>query len=192
MSVKKKNAGVDLGLSDADKDELLRIAFTVIEKRARGEKVPQFEPISEKLKENAGAFVCLYKRDMLRGCIGNLEGKGDLAKTVRHAAEAAAFGDPRFRPLEADELPYINIEISVLTPLKKVEDPNEIEVGPHGILIEKGFRSGLLLPQVATERNWDRITFLEETCRKSGLSRDTWKDKDTNIYIFSADVFSGA
>jgi AmmeMemoRadiSam system protein A len=190
MSAQNKDAGIDLGLSDAEKDELLRIARTVIEKKAKGEQIPSFEPTSEKLKENTGAFVSLYKRDMLRGCIGNLEGKGNLAKTVRHAAESAAFGDPRFRSLEADELPYVSIEISVLTPLKKVEDPSEIQVGPHGILIEKGPNSGLLLPQVATERNWDRVTFLEETCRKAGLSRGAWKDKDTIIYIFSADVFA--
>ncbi len=104
-------------------------------------------------------------------------------------AEAAALSDPRFAPLSVEELKDIDIEISALTPLRKIEDVQEIEVGVHGIYIEKGFFSGLLLPQVATEYGWDRTTFLEHTCYKAGLPRNAWKEKDTNIYIFSADIF---
>jgi uncharacterized protein (TIGR00296 family) len=88
-----------------------------------------------------------------------------------------------------DELPYLDLEISVLTPLEEIESPDEIKVGVHGLLISKGNRSGLLLPQVASERNWDTITFLEETCRKAGLPKDAWKEEGTRIYVFSADVF---
>ena len=104
-------------------------------------------------------------------------------------AQAAAFRDPRFRAVTEDELPYLDIEISVLTPLRQIESPEEVQVGLHGIMIRKGFLSGLLLPQVATERNWDRTTFLQETCRKAGLSPDAWMDDDAEIYVFSADVF---
>jgi uncharacterized protein (TIGR00296 family) len=88
-----------------------------------------------------------------------------------------------------DELPYLDMEISVLTPLTEIHDYEEIEVGRHGIMIRRGGLSGLLLPQVASERNWDRITFLQETCRKAGLPRDAWKEKETKVYVFSADVF---
>jgi AmmeMemoRadiSam system protein A len=104
-------------------------------------------------------------------------------------AQAAAFRDPRFAPLLEEELPYLDLEISVLTPLTEIKDPEEIQVGVHGIFIRRGYRSGVLLPQVATERNWDRFTFLEETCRKAALPLDAWKDEETKIYVFSADVF---
>jgi AmmeMemoRadiSam system protein A len=104
-------------------------------------------------------------------------------------AEAAAFKDPRFTPVKEKELPELDIEISVLTPLKKITDVNEIQVGKHGIYIVKGMWAGLLLPQVATEYGWDRQTFLEHTCQKAGLPSNVWKEKDTEIYIFSADIF---
>jgi AmmeMemoRadiSam system protein A len=97
--------------------------------------------------------------------------------------------DPRFSPVKEKELPELEIEISVLTPLKKITDVNEIQVGKHGIIIKKGMWSGLLLPQVATEYGWNRMTFLEHTCQKAGLPSNAWKEKDTEIYIFSADIF---
>ncbi len=104
-------------------------------------------------------------------------------------AVAAAFDDPRFDPLTAKELKDLALEISVLTPMERLKIVDEIEVGKHGLYIKKGFYSGLLLPQVATEYGWDRITFLEETCRKAGLPRNAWKEKGTEIYLFSADIF---
>jgi len=186
---KKENVGVDLGLSDEDRAELHKIARAVIEQKSRGQSVPKFSPSSERLKEGRGAFVCVHKKGMLRGCIGSLEADTPLFETVKEMAEAAAFRDPRFRPVTEDELPYLDIELSVLTPLKKIEKPEEIEVGRHGILIRKGYYSGLLLPQVAAERDWDRLTFLRETCRKAGLPMDAWKETDAEIYVFSADVF---
>ena len=189
MSAGKERVGIDLGLSDQDRAELHKIARTVIEQRSRGQSIPHFSPSSDKLKEGSGAFVCVYKKGMLRGCIGSLEGDAPLYRTVEEMAQAAAFRDPRFRPVTPDELPYLNLEISVLTPLQKIRDPEEIEVGRHGIFIRKGYLSGLLLPQVATERDWDRMTFLRETCRKAGLPMDAWKEKDAEIYVFSADVF---
>ncbi|RPJ36751.1 MAG: AmmeMemoRadiSam system protein A, partial [Deltaproteobacteria bacterium] len=104
-------------------------------------------------------------------------------------AVAAAFDDPRFEPLAAKELKDLELEISVLTPMARLKNTDEIEIGKHGLYIKKGFSSGLLLPQVAAEYGWDPITFLEETCRKAGLPRNAWKEKNTEIYIFSADIF---
>ncbi len=185
-----KDVGVDLGLSDSEKKELLDTAQAVIESRVLGKQIPQLETHSEKLLEKRGAFVTLHKHGMLRGCIGQLQSEAPLQETIIDMAQAAAFNDPRFAPLRPDELHDIDIEISVLTPFELIDDPEKIEVGKHGILLRQGFRSGLLLPQVATERNWDRLTFLEETCRKAGLPKDAWKQKETELYVFSADVFS--
>ncbi|MCX5872791.1 MAG: AmmeMemoRadiSam system protein A [Deltaproteobacteria bacterium] len=189
MSSRKKEVGVDMGLKDEEKADLLNLVKSVVESKSKGEKAPRYSPSSETLKEKRGAFVTIHKNGMLRGCIGWLEATKPLYETVEEMAEAAAFRDPRFRPIASDELEMLDYEISVLTPFQRVQDVNEIQVGIHGILIRNGTRSGLLLPQVATERNWDRNTFLEETCRKAGLARDTWKDPSTEIYVFSADVF---
>ncbi len=185
----ERKVGVDLGLTEEEKKTLHHIARTVIENKARGKAVPEFRVDSPVLKENRGAFVTINKRGQLRGCIGYIEGRGPLHKTVQEMAEAAAFRDPRFSPVKEGELLELDIEISVLTPLKRITDINEIEVGKHGIYIKKGRFSGLLLPQVATEYGWDRKTFLEHTCQKAGLPTSAWKDKDTEISIFSADIF---
>jgi AmmeMemoRadiSam system protein B/AmmeMemoRadiSam system protein A len=185
----EKKAGVDLGLNEEEKKALRQIAKTVIENKARGKAVPEFKVESPLLKENRGAFVTLHKRGQLRGCIGYIEGHGPLHQTIEEMAEAAAFKDPRFTPVREKELPELDIEISVLTPLRRIKDVNEIQVGKDGIYIKKGWFSGLLLPQVATEYAWDRLTFLEHTCQKAGLPSNAWKEKDTEIYIFSADIF---
>jgi AmmeMemoRadiSam system protein B/AmmeMemoRadiSam system protein A len=185
----EKKVGVDLGLSEQDKKTLRQIAKTVIENKARGKAVPEFKIDSPMLQENRGAFVTIQKNGQLRGCIGYIKGYEPLHKTVEKMAAEAAFRDPRFPPVKEKELPELEIEISVLTPLRRITDVNEIEVGKHGIYIIKGGWSGLLLPQVATEYGWDRQTFLEHTCQKAGLPPDAWKEKDAEIYIFSADIF---
>jgi len=185
----KGKVGCDLGLTEEEKQLLHHIAKTVIERRLKGEQIPKFDVSSKTLKEQRGAFVTLNKQGSLRGCIGYIEGYKPLYEAVAEMAEAAAFRDPRFMPLAQNELKDIEIEISVLTPLEKITDINQIEVGKHGIYIKKGFYAGLLLPQVATEYRWDRKTFLEQTCRKAGLPSDAWKEEDTVIYIFSADIF---
>ncbi len=185
----EKKVGVDLGLNAEDKRQLHEIAKAVIENRAKGKPVPEFKVDAPILKENRGAFVTIQKKGQLRGCIGYIEGRGPLHKTIEEMAEAAAFRDPRFTPVKEKELPELEIEISVLTPLRKITDVNEIEVGKHGIYIKKGWNSGLLLPQVATDYGWDRLTFLEHTCQKAGLPLNAWKEKNTEIYIFSADIF---
>jgi hypothetical protein len=185
----EKKVGVDLGLNEAEKKTLHQIAKTVIENKVRGKSVPEFTVDSPRLKEHRGAFVTIRKKGQLRGCIGYIEGQGPLYKTIEEMAEAAAFRDPRFSPVKEKELPEIDIEISVLTPLRKIADVNEIEVGRDGIYIKKGWLSGLLLPQVATEYRWDRETFLEHTCQKAGLAPMAWKERDAEIFIFSADIF---
>jgi AmmeMemoRadiSam system protein A len=141
------------------------------------------------LKENRGAFVTLNKHGQLRGCIGTIQPSRPLYQVVEEMAAAAAFEDSRFDPLTVQELKDLELEISVLTPLQRVKNIQEIEIGKHGLYIKKGFYSGLLLPQVATDYNWSRQTFLEETCRKAGMDRNAWKEKGTEIYMFSADIF---
>jgi AmmeMemoRadiSam system protein B/AmmeMemoRadiSam system protein A len=186
---KKERVGVDLGLNAEEKKTLHDIAHTVIWNKALGKPVPEFHVKSGRLTELRGAFVTITKRGALRGCIGHIRALLPLYKTIEEMAAAAAFEDPRFPPITKNELKDLEIEISVLTPFKQITDVQEIEVGTHGIYMEKGYYSGLLLPQVATEYRWDRDTFLEHTCRKAGLPPDAWKDRDTRIYIFSADIF---
>jgi AmmeMemoRadiSam system protein A len=177
------------GLTEEEKHFLHRIARRAIEDGVRGKPVPDLTVESRALMEKMGAFVTLKKRGQLRGCIGHIIGNKPLYKIVGEMAVAAAFNDPRFNPVTQAELSDLEIEISVLTPLRRIKHVDEIEVGKHGILMRKGFYSGLLLPQVATENGWDRKTFLEYTCLKAGLPKDAWKDKETIIYVFSAEVF---
>jgi len=186
---KGNKAGKDSGLTDEEKEILHKIARAAIASRCTGGKYPEIKFTSKTLKEKRGAFVTLHKRGNLRGCIGYISAQKPLHETIKEMALAAAFQDNRFNPVKKDELKDINIEISVLTPLKKIDSIEEIEVGKHGIYITKGYYSGILLPQVATEYGWDRNTFLEHTCTKAGLPTDAWKKKDTEIYIYSADIF---
>jgi AmmeMemoRadiSam system protein B/AmmeMemoRadiSam system protein A len=185
----RKKAGISLGLTGEEKKILLQVAQSSIERQLKGEKPSRIEISGEHLKERRGAFVSLHKHGQLRGCIGTIHPNKPLHQVVEEMAAAAAFEDSRFDPLTAHELKDLTLEISVLTPLQRVKDIKEIEVGLHGLYIKKGFYSGLLLPQVATDYRWNRQTFLEETCRKAGLPRDAWKEKGTEIYLFSADIF---
>jgi AmmeMemoRadiSam system protein A len=177
-----------MNLSEDEKEKLKKLVRETIESVFLGRET-ELPEVSGKLKEKRGAFVTIKNKGQLRGCIGHIRGMTPLVTTIKEMAVQAAFHDPRFHPLGKEELEDIDIEISVLTPMKKITDINEIQVGVHGIYLEKGIHSGLLLPQVATEYNWDRITFLEHTCNKAGLPKDAYKTKDMNIYIFSADVF---
>ena len=177
------------GLSEGGKRLLHQIARRAIEDAAQGKPVPDFTVESQALREKKGAFVTLKKRGQLRGCMGYIKGIKPLYKVVGEMAVAAAFHDPRFNPVTEAELSDLEIEISVLTPLKRIDDVGEIQVGRDGIYIKKGDYSGLLLPQVATEYGWDRKTFLEHTCLKAGLPADAWKDGDTMICTFCAEIF---
>jgi len=185
-----QRVGIDLGLTAEDKNELLKIARDVVECHCRGEKPVKPVVDSSTLREPRGAFVTLHKNGKLRGCIGQIRAQKPLIETIAEMAEAAAFRDPRFPPVTSEELDQLEYEISVLTPLRRIKDVEEIKVGIHGIYMKRGGLSGLLLPQVATDWGWDRTTFLEHTCTKAGLPEDAWRDKKTEIYIFSADVFS--
>jgi len=185
----KSKVGIDLGLSADEKETLKTIAFEAIRSRCLGHSMPAMEAGTAKLQESRGAFVCLKKSGELRGCIGMIEGRGPLHETIRTMAIQAAFADPRFCALDGTELDQIDLEISVLTPLIRIKDPSDIEIGKHGLFIRKSYASGLLLPQVAVEQGWDRMQFLEWTCKKAGLSPHSWKESDTEIYIFSADIF---
>ena len=185
----KKAESSDSFLTDEDKKTLLKIARASLESSVKDESMPDIPSDSPRLKDKCGGFVTLTKKGQLRGCIGYTEAYYPLAQTIQEMAEAAALKDTRFMPVQPSELDDIDIEISVLTPSRRITDVNEIEVGTHGIIISKGRYTGLLLPQVATEYGWNRETFLEHTCRKAMLPLDAWKDKDTVIEIFSAEIF---
>jgi len=148
-------------------------------------------PREEKaLNERSGCFVTLKQNGHLRGCIGNFQSQQPLYREVAQMAVASATQDPRFQPMQADELENFSLEITVLSPLEKITDTDQIEIGLHGIYIEKGFRRGVLLPQVATEQGWDKQTFLQQTCLKAGLPTDAWQMPDAEIYIFSGQIIS--
>lgn len=187
--IKVRNREIPFRLSEEEKKELLKIARMTIEARLFNKKPPEFKPTSPKLQEKCGLFVTLKKKGALRGCIGYIEGIKPLYQAVSDIAINSAFCDPRFPPLRTEEWEDVQIEITVMSPLEKITDPTKIEIGKHGILIRRGFCQGLLLPQVATEECWDCETFLEHTCFKAGLPANAWKDKDTEIYIFSGEVF---
>lgn len=144
---------------------------------------------SRTLQMELGAFVTLKIGGHLRGCIGNIVGNGPLLATIERMAGAAAFEDPRFSPLTAEEFSQLEIEVSVMGPLSICPDPELIEMGRHGLYIRKSMHSGLLLPQVATEWGWDRETFLDQTCVKAGLPKGTWRKSKTEIWWFEAVIF---
>ena len=179
-------------LSQEEKKELLNIARSSIKYYFEHKKAPEIETKHPFLLKPRGAFVTLRKNGALRGCIGNLVANAPLAETVSKMAIQAAFGDPRFLPLDKDELKDVKIEISVLSPLKKISNPfKEIEIGKHGVVIQQGNRSGVFLPQVATENNWDLETFMNQLClHKAGIPQDAWKTGQAEIFVFTAEVFS--
>ncbi len=179
-------------LTQKEKDSLLDIVKKTIAAKINNKDLQKFTVDSATLKEKRGAFVTLKKHGHLRGCIGYINAVKPLWEAVQEMALAAAFHDPRFASLKPEELKDLSFEISVLSSLQRVKDINEIQVGKHGLYIVCGNNSGLLLPQVASEYGWDRQTFLNETCRKAGLQSQAWQEKETEIYIFSADYFGDA
>jgi AmmeMemoRadiSam system protein B/AmmeMemoRadiSam system protein A len=187
--VEQAAVGTDLGLRHEEKVELLNIARQSIEAKVLGQSIPGFHTDSPLLQEKMGAFVTITKQGQLRGCIGHTRGIEPLYVTISKMAIAAATEDPRFPPLRPEEIDEVALEISVLTPFKKISNADEIEVGRDGLYIEKGYNHGLLLPQVATDYGWETEEFLEHTCRKAGLPTDAWR-AGADIYIFSAQVFN--
>lgn len=177
-------------LNDSAKSELLRLARMTLESYLVTGNVPEYHTSRPELRSRSGVFVSLHKGEELRGCIGQLLPERELFRTVQRCAVSAAVEDFRFVSVTADELPALMIEISVLTPFRRIRVLDEIEVGLHGLYIVRGGNRGLLLPQVATQYGWDRETFLAQTCRKAGLQEDMASDPATVIHIFEAQVFS--
>jgi len=178
-------------LSNEQQVKLLELARRTIGDALGLEDVaaePEFEDAV--FSEKCGAFVTLHIRGNLRGCIGYIEGIKNIPDTIKDMALSSAFRDPRFRPLTKDEYRDIDIEISVLSPIEKVEDIKDIKVGRDGLIMTKGYNRGLLLPQVPVEQGWDRDTFLSHTCYKAGLPGDSWKKGGVLIEKFSAQIFS--
>ncbi len=169
---------------------LLRYARSVIRETLDMDTEEIERPDSPILGEKRGGFVTLKKNGRLRGCIGYIDAVKPLYETIGEMAYSAAFSDYRFEPVSREEVDELSIEISVLSPVRETEDPSEIEVGRHGIIISAVGKRGLLLPQVAVEYGWDRETFLDQTCVKAGLPRGSWKKSGTTIEIFSAEIFS--
>jgi AmmeMemoRadiSam system protein A len=185
-----KAVEIPFSLSEPEKSELLALARKSVEYVVQAGNA--YEPpasASETLNEEHGAFVTLKESGELRGCIGYTSPVKPLYITVRDTATLAAMRDPRFRPVSASELPSLQYEISVLSPLRRVLDVAQIKVGEHGLLMKNGDNEGLLLPQVPVEQKWDRQTFLEETCAKARMPSGCWKDEDTDIFSFTAVVF---
>ncbi|MGB7546810.1 MAG: AmmeMemoRadiSam system protein B [Terracidiphilus sp.] len=177
-------------LSNQDKSELIALARKSVEYAVKQKHA--YEPganANQDLNQDLGAFVTLTESGVLRGCIGYTSAMKPLYMTVRDAATLAALRDPRFQPVSAAELNQLEYEISVLSPLRRVTDIRQIEVGADGLLMKNGEHEGLLLPQVPVEQKWDRQKFLEGTCAKAGLQPDCWKDADTDIFMFTAVVF---
>jgi uncharacterized protein len=175
-------------LNEGEQRLLLRIARDAVSSYLSG-RAPRFPEIpAGALNEPHGVFVSIHEAGELRGCIGNIHPVTPLYRATADSAVSAAVGDPRFAPLMAIELPRVDFEISVLSPMEKVDDINNIEVGRDGLLISKRTNRGLLLPQVAVAHGWDRERFLSETCRKAGLKPNDWKDEAV-IFRFSAHVF---
>ena len=178
-------------LSEETRRALLALARGTLEAHFRGEPPPRLSSDrAETFGDPRAVFVTLRMRDRLRGCIGTLAPEGDLARTVPRFALRAALEDPRFPALTAQELSECTIEISVLTAPRPLEDPEEIVIGRDGLILEFGGRRGLLLPQVATEWEFDRTTFLGELSRKAGLPPETWRQPEAKLWSFQAEVFS--
>jgi uncharacterized protein len=177
-------------LTSKEKKLLLEIAREAITSYVQNGTIPDREVQNDNLQVQQGCFVCIKINGMLRGCIGNFLSDKPLYKLVQEMAVSAATRDPRFYPMKTDDLKEFDLEISVISPLHKISTIEEIEVGVHGLYLEKNFSRGVLLPQVAVEYGWDRDTFLGQTSIKAGLGKDDWQE-GTDIYTFSALVFQG-
>jgi len=190
VSLKEKNKAEKFDLNEQEKRTLLQIARRTIEQYVKNHHVDELDAtkLSGDLKAPCGAFVTLQKNDQLRGCIGRFDASEPLYKVVQQMAIAAATQDYRFPQVEPQEIEHLEIEISVLTPMKRVTSPDEIELGRHGIYIKKGMQAGTFLPQVATETGWSREEFLGHCAQdKAGIGWDGWKDAE--IYVYEAKVF---
>jgi AmmeMemoRadiSam system protein A len=177
--------------SDEDRRALLALARLAISETVSMTKVPDLLAPAGRLAGLARAFVTLRCNGKLRGCIGRTDARETLAEVVAQCAITAALGDPRFKPLRTEEMAALEIEISVLSE-PWPSHPDEIALGTHGVIVSRDSNRGLLLPQAAIERNWSVSEFLEAACRKAGLLAGAWRDAETNLFAFTAEVFSEA
>jgi uncharacterized protein len=184
-----KRKGAAMSLTNEEKRTLLKIARSSIQSALSGEPLQRKEYKSESLNRPSGVFVTLRIGENLRGCIGYVEPFFPLIQATQEAAVKAAMEDPRFMPMTLAELSSITIEISVLSSLSELHDTTKIEIGKHGLVIDAGFKRGLLLPQVATEYEWDREQFLKHTASKAGLPTDAWKRKEAKLFTFTVEKF---
>lgn len=175
-------------LDSNDQKLLLELARNAITAAVRTGKLTPCDVDSAPLRAQQGCFVTIKKDGTLRGCIGNFTSEKPLFQLVQEMAVSAATRDPRFYPMKEEDLADFDLEISVLSPLSKISDPEEVVVGTHGIYLEKNFSRGVLLPQVAVEQGWSREVFLSQTALKAGLKRDDWKE-GADLYVFTAQVF---
>jgi AmmeMemoRadiSam system protein B/AmmeMemoRadiSam system protein A len=187
-AIYSKNPTPNFSLSPEEKTELLRLARSAINQFIKERKIIDYSTENLNFLTKKGAFVTLRKKEFLRGCIGFIEPVLPLYQAVIKTSVYAACTDQRFPPVSEEELDDLEIEISVLSPLKKIRDPSLIKVGKHGLVISKGNKKGLLLPQVPVENKWSRETFLQQACLKAGLPPNTWKS-DVEIYVFEAIIF---
>jgi AmmeMemoRadiSam system protein A len=186
-----RRAGEDDSLSGAEKTALLDLAQASLAAAVEHRPPPPLPELSAGLRRPAGAFVTLTRRGRLRGCIGLMQSEAPLGETVAAMAESAAVHDARFAPVSPAELPEVSLEISVLSPLKRAASAGEIELGTHGVLVRRGRRSGVFLPQVAQETGWSKARFLSELCAsKAGLEPDAWQAPDCELYIFTVELVS--
>ncbi|MCD4761841.1 AmmeMemoRadiSam system protein A, partial [bacterium] len=186
-----RQANVESELTTEQQNILLKIAQETVEAQVKGEKQVSYNIQDERLNWKEGAFVTLHKNKKLRGCIGQIAPSDKpLWQVVQDMAIAAATEDHRFQPVSKKDLSFLDYEVSVLSRPKRVDNWQDIELGKHGVIIGQGFNSGVFLPQVADETGWDKETFLSELCsQKAGLAANCYKDNNTEIQIFTAQVF---
>jgi len=185
----------DAELSPGAEKKLLQLARESVDAALNGRPLPQ-EPLDDpELQAQGGAFVTIKIDGELRGCLGQFTADIPIYQLVRQMARASATEDPRFfhLPLRPEDLPRLRLEISALSPMRRLENPLDLELGKHGIYIKHGGQSGTFLPQVATEYHMSKEEFLSSCCaHKAGLPRDAWKDPKTEVYVYSAQVFHEA
>jgi len=189
LKEEKKSESDESVLTEDEKQTLLKIARDTLTSHVnrKGKLDLTKYNLTDRLKEKAGAFVTLHKNGQLRGCIGYIQGIAPLAETVRENACNASTEDPRFPPVQPSELDDIDLEISVMSPLRKIDSPDEVVAGKHGVILKEGYNQGVFLPQVATEQDWDRETFLKHLGLKAGLDTNAYKTAE--LQVFTAEVF---
>ena len=173
-------------LSPAALDALLALARATVVAAVRGERLPPVPDLAE-LREKRGVFVSLHRLGDLRGCLGHIEPDVPVGEAVRRMAVASSRDDPRFPPVAREELEGLDVEVSVLSPTVPIR-PEDVVPGRDGLIVQRGPRSGVLLPQVAPEQGWDREAFLRGVCRKASLPAEAWRDAGTELFAFRAQV----